>query len=155
MKRHPVLVPLSREHHDVLLLAQGLRRDGPATLRDALPADPAARAAHVLERWREAIEPHFDLEEERLLPRLEGHAPALDAEVARVREEHAAIRALVAEVEAGGSLEASLDALGTALVDHVRAEERGLFETAQEVLGEERLAELELTPAEGSGRTPS
>jgi iron-sulfur cluster repair protein YtfE (RIC family) len=141
MKRHPALVPLSREHHRVLLLAQGLRADGPPTLRAVLPAAASERAAHALAQWRAEIEPHFRFEEERLLPALEGHDAALDAEVARVRREHADIRALVARVEAGDALEASLEALGEALVAHVRAEERGLFEVAQRVLGAEGLAE--------------
>lgn len=141
MKRHPALVPLSREHHQVLLLAQGLRTDGPPTLRDALPADVEARAAHALAKWDEELAPHFALEEESLLPALEGVDAALDAEVAKVREEHAAIRALIARVRNREALASSLNALGEALLSHVRAEERGLFERAQEVFGDEGLSE--------------
>ena len=141
MKRHPALVPLSREHHQVLLLAQGLRDDGPPTLRAALPATVEARAARALEEWEARIAPHFAYEERTLLPALEGHDAALDAEVARVREEHDRIRGLVVALRAEPTADA-LHALGEALVAHVRAEERGLFEVAQAALGEARLADL-------------
>ena len=73
--------------------------------------------------------------------RLRERNAALDAEVAKVREEHAAIRALIQRVREGAELASSLNSLGEALLSHVRAEERGLFERAQEVFGDEGLRE--------------
>ena len=141
MKRHPSLAPLSRDHHHVLVLAQGLHPEGPQTLRDALPADPAERARHTLEVWRREIEPHFESEERFLAPALEGRDPALDAELARMRRDHEGIRALVAAVDpVSPDVREALADLGRALVAHVRAEERGLFEVAQRVMTEPALA---------------
>lgn len=140
MKRHPALVPLSRDHHRALLLAQGLRAGGPRTLREELPEDPRARARHFLDVWRTELAPHFALEEETLLPALEGRDAALDVEIARVRDDHEAIRGLVEELRSASDPTPVLEALGERLLAHVRSEERGLFELAQAVVGE---AELE------------
>lgn len=142
MKRHPVFVPLSRDHHEALILGQGLRPDGPPTLRDALPAEPAARARHVLDFFRDRLAPHFTVEEETVLPRLEGRDAELDAEIANVREDHAALRALIEALDTSEDPEPILVAFGERLVKHVRSEERGLFERAQRVLGDEGLTDL-------------
>ena len=50
-----------------------------------------------------------------------------------------ALRALVARLEAGEAPAPILEAFGERLLAHVRAEERGLFEQAQAILGDETL----------------
>jgi hypothetical protein len=60
MKRHPALVPLSRDHHHALVIARRLRQATEQT------ADDAARA--FLAHWHDEERHHFRLEEEVLLP---------------------------------------------------------------------------------------
>ena len=60
MKRHPALVPLSRDHHHVLVIARRLRH---ATTQNA-----AETARAFLAHWDAEEKQHFRLEEELLLP---------------------------------------------------------------------------------------
>jgi len=124
VKRAPALVPLSREHHEALVLA---RR---ACEPDRPGADPAPLRLHVLRRWDEHFEPHFATEERVLLPALAA-AGARD-EAARALAEHAQLRSLIARLRAGEP-----DALapwGAALREHVQWEERQLFPLAEKLL---------------------
>ena len=91
------------------------------------------------------FEPHFRIEEEILLPALQavGEAPLAD----RIREEHAALR------RAGGDPmpeAAAVREFGQLLHDHVRFEEREVFEPLQDRLPEDALRALERACA----RTP-
>ena len=85
MKRDPRLHGLSSEHHHGLVLA---RRVAQARLE----------AASVRQRFDAELEPHFQLEEEALLPALE--AAGAVALAARTRREHAELRQLDATVVA-------------------------------------------------------
>ncbi len=116
MKRHAALVNLSREHHHGLVLAgRCVRRQ--------------TSWAAVAEVFAAELEPHFRIEEERLLPLL-GEDPV----VARTLEDHAALRAQLAA-------EGSLVTFGERLRDHIRFEERELFERAQDLLSDAQLAD--------------
>jgi hypothetical protein len=81
---------------------------------------------------------HFALEEELLLPALPASDPEWSAAVARVLEDHAALRAGAAGLERAASVSAARE-VGERLAAHVRFEERVLFE-----LLEQRLAAAEL-----------
>ena len=138
LKRDPALVPLSQDHHHSLV--QSLR------LRDAAkgsPSDVPAVAPAFLEHWHSAMRGHFADEEEVLFPRAE----AVDPEsVARLWAEHAELASLVERLER--ALEVGADArplvneIGWLVHDHVRFEERVLFEEVQSRLGPEELGEL-------------
>ena len=65
MKRHPALVPLSHDHHQVLFIAQRLRR--------ATPENAGEIAAAFLAMWESDEKQHFRLEEELLLPAYAAH----------------------------------------------------------------------------------
>jgi hypothetical protein len=127
MKRSDALTPLSHDHQHALDAALWLRRADDET------------AAAAIERFRQFFEReerrHFAIEEEWLLPAL----PADDAEwspaVERVLADHAAIRAAAESVDDAEGARA----LGDRLHDHVRFEERTLFEII-----ERRLAPAEL-----------
>jgi hemerythrin-like domain-containing protein len=130
MKRAHALVPLSREHHEALVLARhaaSIDPDGPgaSTQRD-----------HVLARWQQQFEPHFDTEERTLLPALEacGHAPAAQ----RALADHAQLRRLTARLRDGEV--AALRPWGEAMQRHVHFEERELFPLAERVLDLDSLA---------------
>jgi hemerythrin-like domain-containing protein len=136
MKRSAALAALSRDHHHALDAARRLRR------ADAGDLDGAV--AHLQAFWDPRGRRHFEIEERLILPAL----PQADADwreaTARVRDEHARIRAAVDAVFARGG-EAGVDAahtLGTLLHDHVRFEERHLFGLLEERLSEDELARL-------------
>lgn len=117
MKRHDALIGLSQDHHHALVLAR-------RCASEELTWDEMVRA------FEEELEPHFQIEERMLLPAL-GDDPLVD----RTLADHAAIRAHVRSRR-------SLVELGDLLREHVRFEERELFERAQQVMGEAELAKL-------------
>ena len=122
MKRAPELIPLSREHHEALVLAR----------RACEPhrADPAQLRMHVLRRWDAHFEPHFATEEAALFPALAAAGAA--HEVDEARAQHARLRALAARLRAGDTQ--ALPDWGAAMRDHVKWEERFLFPRAEQLL---------------------
>jgi iron-sulfur cluster repair protein YtfE (RIC family) len=146
MKRHPSLHPLSREHHMALMLAQGVREGGLPKLAELLPDDPQELARHVLEEFERALAPHFAREEQVLAPALEGRDPAIDALLVRMRDEHRRLHELIDTVRHthgdGDAIRSALTAFAEALIDHVRFEERELFERMQESFEESLLDDL-------------
>ncbi len=133
MKRAEALRPLSREHLGALLVARQLRG----------AADPERATATFLDFWREDGQRHFRIEEEVLLPAWALAGEVDRAGVARMLEEHLAIRREALRLAAGEASLAQVQALGTALYDHVRFEERQLFplaEAAFDAAGLDRLA---------------
>ena len=83
MKRSAALVPLGHDHHQALEVALRLRR---ATAEDL---------EHAIERfrefWSERGRRHFEIEEELVLPALEGDQE-WDGLAERVRQEHEQLR---------------------------------------------------------------
>lgn len=149
MKRSDALAPLSREHHVALEVALRLRR--------AEGADAAAARAAFLGFFTPEGEAHFRVEEEVLLPAVADVLPPDDADVARVRDEHAEIRRRAASLAADtGAAVAELHTLGELLDGHVRHEERVLFPRIEAALGDERLTQLgaELAAAGSDHRPP-
>jgi hemerythrin-like domain-containing protein len=132
MKRAEALQPLSREHLAALLAAK--------RLREATDAVEATRA--FLGFWHEDGRHHFRVEEEVLLPTWALHAEVDREGVARMLEEHLAIRREALRLEAGEASLEDLLALGTLLHDHVRFEERELFPAVEESLDADSLGEL-------------
>lgn len=130
MKRDPALVTLGHDHHQALEAALRLRRATDETLGEAIERFREFWAHHAERR-------HFEIEEEILLPALTGDEQ-WDAMAERVRREHHQIRAQA------GSVGSVVDAheLGALLNDHVRFEERELFELLESRLGPEELARL-------------
>jgi hemerythrin-like domain-containing protein len=132
MKRAEALQPLSREHLAALLAARKLRQ-----------ADDVALATReFLAFWEKDGRRHFRIEEEVLLPGWAAGGELDRPGVARMLEEHLAIRREALRLEAG---ELSLDqvhALGDLLHDHVRFEERELFVAAEAALDPPALQRL-------------
>lgn len=139
--RHPALVPLSREHHEVLVHARALRR-GAAGDDDARSAVRA-----FLEFAAGRLTGHFADEEELLVPAAERVGGGLVRPSAqRVAAEHREIEFLIRELArlgaAGGDARAVMCELGELLDDHVRFEERAFFAQLQDALGPSALAQL-------------
>lgn len=132
MKRSDALAPLSRDHHVALEAALRLRR---ATAGDVGPA-----TARFTDFWHRAGRRHFEIEEELLLPALPGGDAEWDEAVARVRAEHAEIRARAERLDAADVEQAR--ALGELLHGHVRFEERTLFALLERGLADDALVAL-------------
>ncbi|MBW6476922.1 MAG: hemerythrin domain-containing protein [Chromatiales bacterium] len=130
MKRVAALRQLSDDHHQGLVLA--LRAKKAADGKDGLSVD--AIWAEVVQRFADELEPHFQIEERYLAPAL------LDVGeiqlVQRLHQEHAALRELL---EATDHSAASLREFGQMLAQHIRFEERDLFEAAQRLLSSRTL----------------
>ncbi|OHC63295.1 MAG: hemerythrin HHE cation binding region [Rhodocyclaceae bacterium] len=126
MKRHAALLQLSREHHHALKLSRLAR-----FASDAGHALAIAEAAEkIIEAFPEVLEPHFQSEENDLLPALA--AAGANALVERTLAEHAELRDLNRRlIEPDSEI---LARFATLLHDHVRFEEREVFETAQQLL---------------------
>jgi hemerythrin len=138
LRRDPALVPLSREHHGVLVRALDLKQ---AARRDGAAQRAAAQA--FLDAFEAEMRGHFADEEELLLPA----ARSFDPEgVARIAAEHREMEALAdslrSGLDQGRDLGTSCAELGQLLDDHVRYEERAFFETLQRHLSAAELAEL-------------
>jgi len=120
VKRNAALASLSRDHHQVLVVAQRLSRASNQTAAEARQAFARYWVAHGRR--------HFRLEEEVLLPAYAAYGDPHHPVVLRVLGEHVAIRQN-ADVLAGGA-ELPLDAIhevGARLAGHVQLEERELF----------------------------
>lgn len=117
MKHHPDLVEYSREHHHALVLAKKACA--------LIPGSDASRKwlAEFAHAWHQDLAPHFDLEEQKLLPVLARGGQ--DAAVQRLLDEHACMRLLAERLLAGEDDLAA--AFGLLLTSHVRFEERELF----------------------------
>jgi hemerythrin-like domain-containing protein len=136
MKRHEALIPLSREHHAALILVQLLKRNAPA-YRD-LPATPADKAAYALEMYTSILQAHFK-QEEIILADVKKYDPAIEKLTEEILEEHRQLSAAFLSLRAATDLVQALDALGLALGEHIRKEERVLFPLIQEHCPEEVL----------------
>ncbi len=126
MKRHAALLQLSREHHVALKLARQARFACDAGLDAAI----IQAAGAIRGSFPKELEAHFQVEEENLLPAMA--AVGENVLVRRVRAEHDELRDLNRRLaDPDGE---TLGRFAALLNDHVRFEERELFEAAQRLL---------------------
>ena len=128
-KRHPSLVPLSREHHHGLLLAFRIKHGLPKTRR---PHDsPQEQAADTVHFFKSGLASHFAAETDILFPSIRAMQPQASALLDRLIQEHTAMRELVHHIARqspdGSQLTELLASFGTLLEQHIRCEERDLF----------------------------
>lgn len=126
MKRSALLQPLSREHHTALSLAKTCERE-------ALSGD-SAQVAQACKRailaFSAELEPHFQIEEQSLLPLLK--SPETQELVQRTLADHERLRALLSGLHQADA--AVLGCFGKCLSAHVRFEERELFAVLESLL---------------------
>jgi hemerythrin-like domain-containing protein len=144
MKRHPALIPLSRDHHDGLVQALRLRRaaaDGDASAR-------LAAAREFVEFFRNEERVHLRDEEEELFPLFLRHVQPQPAPLREARVQHMQLegfaRKLDIAVAAGSVDRETLHAAGELLDAHIRLEERQLFPLIEELVPDEELRRLGL-----------
>ncbi len=150
MLRDPSLVPLSHQHQHALALCVFLHR-----AREAGAPDLAHWNQEIARAFEQDIHAHFEAEENILFPAAR-NVSALVPLVEELLAEHALLRDY-AQRAASSELEADdLPAFAALLDDHIRKEERQLFEQMQEALPGETLAQLgaairDLLTARGAG----
>ena len=118
MKRVPSLRDLSSEHHSGLVLVRRIRKA--ATLHDF---KASGVWADVVDRFEHELEPHFQKEEQWLLPAL--RTVGEHALVERTLQEHKEMRDSVRRADPEKLLH-----FAQLLSDHIRFEEKELFEIA-------------------------
>jgi len=139
MKRHPILIPISREHHQMLLLAQLLKEDAPA-YRD-MPQTIEGKVAYAKELQNSLLDHHLSRDCQIIFPFLATFKGLrLTAEeLLKRNSELSKYLYNLSEL----STTAELDKIGKTLEKYVRTKERILFEKAQESLSEEDFVRLE------------
>jgi len=141
MKRHPALIPLSQDHHKALLLAQLLKRNAPEY--HGLPKDLIGKMKFAKEIYNTELEHHFRDEEQFVFPYLKGKNDELDNLILEIQNEHIMLKEKILSLVDNPNLVDHLDEIGNILGDHVRKEERILFEKAQTILSDDELKIIE------------
>lgn len=137
MKRNPHLQPLSRQHHNglliALLLAKGVRKNASATVM----------MDFICFNWKEDLQEHFELEENVLLPALTN--TSFDhALTSQLLDEHRQIRDWVKKASSHEMSMDDLSAFSSLLDRHIRFEERVFFPAAEQILEESELTKIGL-----------
>jgi hemerythrin-like domain-containing protein len=136
MLRDPNLIPLSRQHQHGLALCVRLDR---AILAGQI--DVEAWQAEVQQQFESEIEVHFAAEEKELFPAA-ARFPDMQPLVAELLAEHILLRDYFARAAARSLDRQSLGTFGEELAQHIRKEERQLFEGMQRVMTSQELATL-------------
>lgn len=153
MKRHPTLVPLSRDHHDGLLLATRLQQGKRALLR-LWSHDPLWQAQYIVQFYDEHLTKHFTEEEDILFPAVKPHLKQHSTIIERLLDEHKKMAEIVATLRkpTGTDLEQRLMEFGRLLENHIHCEERELFPLCEELLPEETWKNIENMMKNKEGR---
>ena len=131
LRRHPDLIPFSREHHKLLLTAQLLKTDVPDY--KGMPNTPAGKRTYVTVFLDDLLEPHMQREEEELFANATGHSELVDL-AHKLERDHAFFRTEIpklTDLDGDEALIQALDRLGRRLEKHVRLEEREFFQQYQ------------------------
>lgn len=133
MKRHASLVPLSRDHHQGLVMAERLILGRSTNPNADWPEDRAGQVARLIAFFKSDLLPHFEAEEAHVFPAAARHVAGGAREAAALVADHEAMRAMIRGLEADGvsRLDDRLPAFGLILRAHIRREEQELFERMQ------------------------
>ncbi len=134
MKRCPQLIPLSHEHHTALVLGRRIARCAEGTGKLSV----AQMWQEIEKVFAEELDPHFMIEEKFMVPPLAKRSePEVQAALARLHEDHRTLRALVRDTQKHDA--ENLARFGEMLHEHVRFEERSLFDLAEAHLSVQEL----------------
>jgi iron-sulfur cluster repair protein YtfE (RIC family) len=128
IKRHDALQPWSRDHHHGLLLSWKIKKGF------SLGVDPLRIKNYTDWFWNTQLKEHFKTEEKFIFPILGNDHPLVE----QALDEHRRIEAFFYHPDADTEV---LSEIESHLNDHIRFEERVLFNAIQEVATR---AELEL-----------
>jgi hemerythrin-like domain-containing protein len=136
MLRDQNLIPLSRQHQHALALC--VRLDRAITAGEI---DLEAWQAEIQQQFENEIGTHFAAEEKELFPAA-AKFPQLQLLVNELLAEHALLHDYFARAAARSLNQQSLGTFGEKLTQHIRKEERQLFEGMQKVMSPQELATL-------------
>lgn len=142
MKRHPSIVVLSRDHQKGLMLAQLLKKDAP--LYKGLPTDIEGKMNYAKETFQNDLIQHFSDEEKILFPSVKGRDTACDQLIRDLCDEHKYFREKIPSLKNSNELADELNIIGYKLEEHIRKEERVLFNLIQNLLDETELEDVKL-----------
>ncbi len=129
-KRHKALQPLSREHHQGLLLSW--------KIKTGFSKDIAPERIRTYANWffKTHLIPHFEMEETHIFTILEEEHELIKKALA----DHKHIKGLFAETEDHAI---TLSKIEEALEQHIRFEERVLFPEIQKIATEAQMLQIE------------
>lgn len=136
MLRDKNLIPLSHQHQHALALCVRLDR-----ALQAKSVDLEAWQAEIQAMFQQEIAIHFAAEEKELFPAASRFGELLPL-VEGLRAEHSVLRDLFAQSAARSLGEDTLSVFVEKLAQHIRKEERQLFERLQKTMSPGELAEL-------------
>ena len=133
MRRHESLVPLSRDHHFGLIMAQQLILGRATNPRADWPTERAQQVPRLLAFFESDLRAHFDIEEAHVFPAAGRDLADGGRQVQALLADHDAMRAMIRGFEADpvSELDERLPAFGHVLKAHIHKEERQLFEQMQ------------------------
>lgn len=126
IKRHPHIVPLSKQHHDALLFCWKIRKG----IKDGISSDRLAKYSFWF--WENHLVPHFKDEEKWLF------SNADDVLVKQALDEHIVLMRLFTSMTDENTLP-NFDEVANLLDNHVRFEERVLFPHLEKNMSESEL----------------
>lgn len=130
IKRHPMLAPVSRDHHDALLLCWKIKHGF------SKGVEPTQMKMYADRFFTEHILPHFELEEQWVFTILDKNHELIQ----RALKEHRRLEDLFTGPHNTAD---ALKAISTELDDHIRFEERILFPAIEAVATTEQLKSIE------------
>ncbi|MBS4043384.1 MAG: hypothetical protein KGZ59_06165 [Chitinophagaceae bacterium] len=129
MKRIEALAPLSRDHHNSLILAQLLKKGAPKYKE--LPTQLEEKRDYALQHFEEHIKSHF-IQEEIVLKSVKHIDSSINLICIEIFDEHKKLHQLFSSLKNSVDIENALDEIGILLEAHIRKEERILFPILQE-----------------------
>lgn len=130
IKRHKAIQPLSREHHQGLLLCWKIRKGFETEV------EPERIKNYTDWFWENQLEEHFKIEEKYVFPIL----GAENDLVKQALEEHEHLAALFSQEH---EISLALEMIKNDLEGHIRFEERVLFNKIQEKATADELKEIQ------------
>lgn len=141
MERDERLLRLSREHHHGLVMALRIERELP----DADVTAMQTLYGDLVRFWSAGLLPHFGAENECLLARIAQRSDPGLRHAGRLQRDHREMEDLVdvmAEAKTPDARQQALARFGVQLRDHIRWEERDLFEWLQRELTDGELDDV-------------
>lgn len=133
MKRSPELIPLSKEHHESLVLAKKCQRTAAAGNHD----DIERLCQQITRTFPDKWEQHFRCEEEGIFTLTENYGGEMSALCQQLKQEHDRLREIYHAMRKGDC--SGLNAFGELLQTHTRKEERELFPLIESSFSDEQL----------------
>jgi iron-sulfur cluster repair protein YtfE (RIC family) len=111
------------------MLAQLIKRGAPEY--KGLPTDTEGKVKYARESWENELKTHFLNEESILFPSVKGKISEIDDLIEALILEHREIAKMITDLEVNNESEEKLNELGEKLENHIRKEERILFQQLQ------------------------